>query len=52
MLGRGQERSLSGDDAVEVRDNGAENPVAPELGVLRIWPRDSTHQQEAGKFQR
>jgi len=52
MLGRGWERSLSGEDVIEVRDHDAENSVAPEFGVVREWPGHSAHQQKAGKFQR
>jgi len=52
MLGRGRERALSCDDVVEVWDKRAKNPVAPEFGVAREWPRHPAHQQEAGNFQR
>ncbi|MEM8575751.1 MAG: hypothetical protein AAGF48_14125 [Pseudomonadota bacterium] len=44
MLGRGPERSISGEDVIEVRDNGAENPIAPEISVTREWQWYPAHQ--------
>ncbi|MES0824961.1 hypothetical protein [Ruegeria sp. SCP11] len=52
MLGRGRERSLPGDDVIEVWGNSAENPVAPPFCVAREWPGHPAHQKKAGKFQR
>ncbi|NNV31938.1 hypothetical protein GTA61_19160 [Roseobacter sp. HKCCD8831] len=43
MLGRGRERSLSGDDLVEVWYDGTENSIAPEFGVAREWPGHSAY---------
>ncbi|WP_227272264.1 hypothetical protein [Roseobacter weihaiensis] len=52
MLGGGRERSLFGEDVVEVGNNGTENPITLELGVAREWPGHPAHQQKAGEFQR
>ena len=45
-------RSLPGQYGIEIGDDGAEEPVAPEIAVTRGRPGDAAHEQKPRDLQR
>ncbi|ABD55925.1 hypothetical protein [Jannaschia sp. CCS1] len=51
VLWREQERGLSGDNGIEIGNDGAEEAVSPNIAVARRWPRYTAHEEKARDLQ-